>query len=126
MLTVVPAATEPAAGDRVEVAVASAPGTVVIVPAVVPEAPPFDAVIVVEVPDTVCEVNVMVARPDASVLDVAAENDPLPFDFDHETTTLGCATALPFTSRNCAVTVTAPPAAGLSVLGVTRKFCAAP
>ena len=67
-----------------------------------------------------CVVNVTVAVPLAFVVDVAAEKEPLAFDFVHVTTRPASETLLPFASRSWAVMVTFAPATGERELDVTR------
>jgi hypothetical protein len=71
-------------------------------------------------------VNVTVATPLPSVDDESAEKEPPPQFFDQVAVWLGSATALPFESASCAVTVTLFPATGVSELEVTRNFAGAP
>jgi hypothetical protein len=67
-----------------------------------------------------------VATPAALVVDVPLPNEPPAPVFDHVTTTPLVATALPFVSASCAVTVTAVPAIGDELEDVTRYLAAAP
>jgi len=87
---------------------------------------PSVAVIVVAVPETVCEVKTMVAIPSALVTEVADANEPFPLDFVHVTDTPAVVTALLLTSDSCALTETVVPAAGLYVFAVTKYFVAVP
>src|SRR5688572_18155502 len=114
-----------AVGAVVTVSCDAAPATVVIV-ALVPLSPPLVAVTVVAVPATVCVFSVTVARPFASVLDVAAVKEPVPADFVHVTVWPAVATALPAASASCAVITTPAPAAGEAVAAVTRYCVAEP
>ena len=85
------------------------------------------AVTVRAVAETVETLNVTVAIPEAFVVDVAAENDcPDAAVADQVTTRPDVATALPFASASCAVTVTEPPTVGDVLDTVTRYFDAAP
>jgi hypothetical protein len=84
------------------------------------------AVTVVAVPATVWVVKVTVAIPLASVIDVAAENDPFPLLLLHVTVRPEVATALPLASANCAVIVTPLPAVGDELDDVTKYLLAAP
>jgi hypothetical protein len=104
--------------------------TIVVMLALVPDKAGDElsvAVIVVEVPETVCEVNVTVARPFAFVLLVAAENDPFASDFVQVTSLPGDSvlTGLSFASASWAVMVMALPATRLP-LDETIYFVAAP
>jgi uncharacterized membrane protein len=63
----------------------------------------------------------MVAIPLASVVDVGAENDPLPLLLLQVTICPAVATALPLASANCAVIVTPLPAVG-DELDVVAKY----
>lgn len=73
------------------------------------------------VPLVVLVVNVTVAWPAASVVEVGAENEP-PFVLDQVTVLPAVAMALPLTSASCAVIVTVVPATGLLELDVTT-YC---
>jgi uncharacterized membrane protein len=63
----------------------------------------------------------MVAIPLASVVDVGAENDPLPLLLLQVTICPAVATALPLASANCALIVTPLPAIG-DELDVVAKY----
>jgi hypothetical protein len=102
----------------------AAPATVVIA-AELPVLPPVVAVTTCAVPAVVLVVKLIVARPAASVVDVAALKVP-PFVLVHVTTWPLVATALPLASASCALTLTMLPAAGLVLDGVTTYFDAAP
>jgi hypothetical protein len=71
-------------------------------------------------------VNVMVAIPLASVVDVAEENDPFPSLLLHVTIRPAVATALPLASANCAVIVTPLPAVGDELDVVAKYWLAVP
>ena len=88
------------------------PDVVVIVLVVPVKLPPSVPVTVVAVPDTVCVVKTTVAMPLPLVVLVAVANDPFASDFVQVTMLPAVVTGLLFTSANCAVIVTADPAAG--------------
>jgi hypothetical protein len=92
----------------------------------VPVLPPVVAVTVVDVPDTVWVVSVIVATPLPFVVDVAAEKEPLASDLVHVTTCPLVVTGLLFASASCAVIVTPLPATGPVELELTRYFVAPP
>ena len=94
---------------RYFVAVPAAVVIVALVPVNVPASVP---VTVVAVPDTVCVVKTTVAMPLPLVVLVAVANDPFASDFVQVTMLPLVVTGLLFTSANCAVIVTADPAAG--------------
>ena len=77
------------------------------------------------IPAVVDVVKLAVAIPFAFVGLVALPNDP-PFVLDHVTVWPLVLIALLFASANCAVIVTADPAVGLTLLGVTRYLAGAP
>ena len=78
------------------------------------------------VPAVVPVVNVTVAIPEASVVDVAAEKEPPAPVFDHVTTNPLVKMGLLFASASCAVIVTEAPATGPESLDMTMYFAAAP
>ncbi len=71
-------------------------------------------------------VKVTVARPTASVVEVAAEKEPPAPVFDQVTVLPAVATAFPFASASCASTVTSLETAGFAALRVTRYCVAGP
>ena len=88
------------------------PDVVVIVLVVPVKLPPSVPVTVVAVPVTVCVVKTMVAIPLPLVVLVGVANDPFASDFVHVTVNPDVLTGLLFASANCALIVTADPAAG--------------
>ncbi len=68
----------------------------------------------------------MVAIPLASVVDVGAENDPLPLLLLQVTICPAVATALPLASANCALIVTPLPAVGDELDVVAKYWLAVP
>ena len=107
-----------AVGAVVTVSNDAVPATVVIVP-LVPVMLPVVAVTVPATPAVAETVSVSVATPDAFVAELARASVPLvAVQF---TVWPEVATALPLTSRNCAVTTTFDPATGL--LAAVTAYC---
>jgi len=106
----------------VEVAALTAPNVVVMFD-VVPLSEPSVALTVCTVAATVLVVNVTVACPAASVVDVGAEKLP-PFVLDHVTVLPLVAIAEPLASASCAVIVAVLPATTELALDVTTYFAA--
>ena len=115
-------AIELGATASVDVVAVGAPKVVVMFP-LVPDSTPSVPVTVWTVAAVVLVVNVTVAWPAASVVDVAAEKLP-PFVLDQVTVLPAVVTGLPLASANCAVIVTVLPAITELALDVTTYFVA--
>ena len=120
-----PAATDDALAVTTYFDAGPPPLAIVVIGALAPVTAPVVAVTTCAVATVVDVVKLTVATPLAFVLLVALANEP-PFVLDQVTVCPAVPIGLLFASANCADTVTAVPATGDELLGVTRYLAAAP